>query len=591
MNKHTFMHVWLIFIMLISNLTLSQALSTHALAGTPSIVFYVKATPSGLKDCSNWTNACDLQKALHLVMSGDQVWVAAGIYYPGEQSTSAFELRDGVQIYGGFPAHGGNGEAERNWLKNITVLSGDIGKDDITDAHGVVTDVGNIVGTNAYHVVVGEGVSRTTVLDGFIITAGYANLTPPNIHGYGGGMFNWAGSPTLNNLIFSGNTAGKGAAYYAGGGMFNIRSSNPVLTNVTFIGNTAGSGGGMYNDSSSPTLNKVTFSGNKAIDASCMNNYKSSPELNGVVFDGNMSSNKGCMDSEVNSNPTLSDVTFSNNSSKYGAGMYNYQSSPILNRVVFSGNVASFVGGAMENEDGSSPILTDVLFSDNTASWAGGGMYNGAKCDPVLRNVAFVNNELTSLPNSGGGSGGAMENYNGASPILTNVTFSGNHAVVGGGIDNWQSHLSLTNVTFIGNTAHSVGAAIFSQESTPTIINTIIWGNTPGDSQMLNARGTSTVTYSIIAGSHPGLGNLNLNPRLSELAENGGFTPTYALLPGSWAIDSGSPDTCPPTDQRGIPRPMQGVEDGSPRCDIGAYEASSVPHQYVPHARQAPSQH
>jgi hypothetical protein len=65
-------------------------------------------------------------------------------------------------------------------------------------------------------------------------------------------MFNWAGSPTLNKLFFSGNTAGQGAAYYGGGGMFNIHSSNPVLTDVTFVANTAGGGAGMYNEAAVP---------------------------------------------------------------------------------------------------------------------------------------------------------------------------------------------------------------------------------------------------------------------------------------------------------------------------------------------------
>jgi hypothetical protein len=43
-------------------------------------------------------------------------------------------------------------------------------------------------------------------LDGFIITAGNASSTGDE--GDGGGMYNKNGSPTLANLIFSGNRAG-----------------------------------------------------------------------------------------------------------------------------------------------------------------------------------------------------------------------------------------------------------------------------------------------------------------------------------------------------------------------------------------------
>lgn len=113
---------------------------------------------------------------------------------------------------------------------------------------------------------------------------------------------------------------------------------------------------------------------------------------------------------------------------------------------------------------------------------------------------------------------------------------------------------------------------MYSQESKPVITNTIVWGNTPSNSQMLNDRGVSTVAYSIIAGGHPGTGNLNVNPKLGTLADNGGFTLTHSLSPGSPAIDAGSPSTCPAMDQRDILRPMDGDGNGSAACDIGAFE-------------------
>ena len=538
------------------------------LSETTATVLYVRSDGTS-QTCDSWENACGLQTALAVAVAADQIWVKPGTYKPATDTSfpdATFQLKDGVALYGGF-AGAETARDQRDWETHITVLSGDLGGDDTTDPNGVVTDTDDIVGINAYHVVAGSGVNTTAVLDGFVITAGYASLTPPNIHGFGGGMFNWTGSPTLNNLIFSGNTAGKGAAYYGGGGMFNIYSSNPVLTNVTFVANTAGGGGGMYNHGSHPTLNDVTFSGNEAGDASCMNNYLgSNPVLNNVVFDGNSSGNKGCL---VNSgsNPTLTHVTFSNNSARYGSGIYNYESSPTLTDVVFSNNISGHVGGAMHNEDHSSPILTNVLFSGNSAYHEGGGMFNTGSSNPVLTNVAFINNAVTG----GRGGGGGIKTYN-SSPVLTNVTFAGNHALVGGGIDNWQSSLTLTNVTFSGNTAEQDGAAMFSQESTPTIVNTIIWGNRPADSQLLDIRGVSTVTYSIIPDGHQGAGNLNLNPQLGPLMEDEDFTPAYYLPPGSPAIDAGSPSGCPETDQLGLPRPVDGDGNDSAICDMGAFE-------------------
>ena len=53
---------------------------------------------------------------------------------------------------------------------------------------------------------------------------------------------------------------------------------------------------------------------------------------------------------------------------------------------------------------------------------------------------------------------------------------------------------------------------------------------------------------------------------LGPLADNGGPTPTMALLPASPAIDSGDDSACPPRDQRGVSRPKGSA------CDIGAFE-------------------
>jgi len=64
------------------------------------------------------------------------------------------------------------------------------------------------------------------------------------------------------------------------------------------------------------------------------------------------------------------------------------------------------------------------------------------------------------------------------------------------------------------------------------------------------------------------------DPLLGALLYNGGPTATVALLPGSGAIDAGSPAHCAAVgnkDQRGATRPQGAV------CDIGAYEVDRTP--------------
>src|SRR5690606_29583266 len=88
--------------------------------------------------------------------------------------------------------------------------------------------------------------------------------------------------------------------------------------------------------------------------------------------------------------------------------------------------------------------------------------------------------------------------------------------------------------------------------------------------QIYNNNVAANVTYSIVHGGYPGEGNINADPLIDSLQNDGGFTQTMALLPGSPAIDAGDNTACPATDQRGVTRPQ------GPQCDIGAYEYDGI---------------
>ena len=239
--------------------------SGYTLMAQSTTTIYVDADASGLATGLSWDDAYnDLQTALSVAVSGNEIWVAAGVYYPDkgvgqleDAITSTFVLTEGVAIYGGFdPGSGADGMAERDWETYVTVLSGDIDHEthpDTTDPHGVVTDTANIAGDNAYHVVYSENVTATARLDGVTITGG--RVWAGNPQSYGGGMLNHAGgSPTLANVTFSGNAA----AY--GGGMANVQNA-PTLIRDLCRQHAFREGGGMYNDR---RLTGVTFSGNAA---------------------------------------------------------------------------------------------------------------------------------------------------------------------------------------------------------------------------------------------------------------------------------------------------------------------------------------
>ena len=210
-------------------------------------VIYVDSGASGADNGGSWADAVtDLQDALAMSGSGDEIWVAAGTYRPtsGSDRTISFVLIDGVGIYGGF-AGGETARGQRDWETYTTTLSGDIG-------------VGGADSDNSFQVVASGAVGGSAVLDGFSITTGNANGLNP--YDRGGGLFNSFGSPTISNCTFAGNTA------EYGGGMYSYDGS-PTVSNCTFDGNYAEFGGGMYNHYASTTLVNCTFSGNSASSA------------------------------------------------------------------------------------------------------------------------------------------------------------------------------------------------------------------------------------------------------------------------------------------------------------------------------------
>src|SRR3972149_4125282 len=76
---------------------------------------YAQSSGSITGACGSWLDACDLQYAISQAVSGDEVWVKAGIYLPTYPATTdpapdpppppdrtiSFTLKNGVAIYGG----------------------------------------------------------------------------------------------------------------------------------------------------------------------------------------------------------------------------------------------------------------------------------------------------------------------------------------------------------------------------------------------------------------------------------------------------------------------------------------------------------
>lgn len=298
---------------------------------------YVDADATGANNGSSWENAYTaLQPALDEATAGDEIWVAEGTYYPTYQwipdnpRTATFQLKNGVALYGGFdPSVDDILFRDRDWVAHVTTLSGERG-DPSWD------------GDNSFNVFYHPSeldLDATAVLDGFVISDGYASSSD---HQLGGGMYNEDCSPTIRNCTFDGNYAGNG------GGMANYDGASPTVTDCTFSENKASTGAGMQNSNfSSPTVTHSRFVDN--------------------------------------------DTLWNNG---HGAGMYNDQySAPAVSSCTFIDNTA-FTGGGMENLNGSSPIVTNCIFTGNFAAYEGGGLRNGDSTTtaPVVTNSTFWDN-------------------------------------------------------------------------------------------------------------------------------------------------------------------------------------------------------
>ncbi|MFP9100933.1 LamG-like jellyroll fold domain-containing protein, partial [Flavobacterium sp. RHBU_24] len=318
---------------------------------------YVKPSASGTGDGTSWANASGNLQSMINAASVEQVWVAAGVYYP---TGSGYTMKNNVAIYGGFA---GNETAlsQRNWATNVTTLHGNNQRRVIYNSFASTTPL-----------------TATAVLDGFTITGGYNTSN-------GAGVYNVNASPTLTNLIISGNNSDS-----SGGGMYNNNSS-PALTNTAISTNTAVSnGGGICNtSSSSPTITDVTITDNTANNGGGMYSNGSSPALTNVTITGNTAAAAGGGVCNSSAPAIITNAIISGNSAANGGAVYNNASATTTTNTLMAGNTVSATGGGVYNVGTSTTTLINVTISGN----GGYGIYsNGSGNIPVLRNTIVYGN-------------------------------------------------------------------------------------------------------------------------------------------------------------------------------------------------------
>lgn len=327
-------------------------------------------------------------------------------------------------------------------------------------------------------------------------------------------------------------------------------------------------------------------------ECSAMSQNSLSPSGGAIYTDG----------SEV----SISDSEFFNNQANginaTGGAVYmngHHEDSLSIDNSTFQGNQTIgaetlFSRGGAIYTFGASLRLTESIFRDNGASQPAssdpgaplpqGGAISCRYCRGTVSKNSFTMNQA--------GEGGAMYITNSASGELSmdNNNFVANTAdTVGGALHVLQSQISVRNNSFFLNTAPT-GSVLSVDESVFWFLNSLIAG-TAADN-WCTASGASTA----VGGAHtlrPPSACIDSSFSVSEKIRSEVRVQGYLLdttypitrrpvrpFVHSEAVDggnAGAPDDdvvmrCAESDLLGKPRPVDGLVNGSARCDIGAFE-------------------
>lgn len=397
---------------------------------------FVKIDAVGNNDGISWNDAyINLQDAFDNANTGEQIWIAEGIYKPSNNispDSNWFEVTQGLEIYGGFIGTEISLD-QRDWNTNITELSGDINGDDIID------DFDNFRADNVVHVLWFLG--GYNILDGVVITAGQTSLDPEP-------------PPTITTLTV------EKLAPYSGGGCYV--TSNSEIRNCIFRECSGKYGSAVQADSADIFI------------------------LEDCIFENNKSG-LGAAGVRWGNNPIVQRCLFENNSASIGAGLGLKYTDGLVRDCTFQNNKAGYSGGGLYISqdsflklDSSLVEVRNCQFTDNRSGAVGGGLsfYNTtAKSEILVDSCIFLENSSTN----GYGAGGVyVEDYVnvdiGMEPnrtaVFSNCLFKKNTSLQGGGayiLSNNHLNLELSNCDFEENYAYITGGGLILKKTNALI--------------------------------------------------------------------------------------------------------------------------
>ncbi|MCP4176604.1 MAG: hypothetical protein GY756_02460 [bacterium] len=462
-----------------------------------SQIIYVKQGAGG--GGTSWADAGgDLDAAINGAGVGDEVWVAAGTYYPVGGQAGEFQLKNNVIVYGGFPNVGNPVFGDRNYVANVTILSGDI-------------DFDGLDGGNTYHVIYhnGGGIDNTAILDGFTIEGGYAdtendgggiylsnvspiirncNIINNRANDEAGGIYINGGSPQFDNCLIDNN--------YANDDMGGVRVRNGAaqFTNCTISNNQSRDYyGGLYLRNTTATFTNCDITDNSSLLQSYggVYIYDNNPTFSGGSINNNtiLTAGRDYAGLYIRAgNASFTNVTISGNvSPDFGGGVFIYGGSSTFNTCIIDGNSSEDDGAGVHIRQASTPTFTNCTVSNNTITGNnyGGGFYLRETANPTISSCNI--NRNTSYGYGGGiySNSTAWTNAVSSNTISSNTAYNGNAR--GGGIYLDNSAPDITNNTISNNIAstntdnndrgHGGGIYLNGNDLSPTISGNTITGN------------------------------------------------------------------------------------------------------------------
>lgn len=331
---------------------------------------------------------------------------------------------------------------------------------------------------------------------------------------------------------------------FGGGGLYNsgvLSLINAILENNTVVFSTGpnGNGAGLYNQGIINTIERSFITNNKLEGSGLGAGIYNQGILVGLDF----------IPAVINS---INESTISGNS------------------ITIVGQGSGIFGGGIYNGIfGIVNFITNSTISDNTITTelltnaGGGGIFNGGTMN--IANSTIANNTVTGNAATGGGI------FGGGTMSINNNTISGNNAIgtpdaptnsQGGGIyDAINAGLGVSSIA-------SLVSNIIANNVAFQYSDIYLTGNPPREGyNLISATGYGSGAFTP---NHTDILITNLSQlNLGNLQDNGGYTYTMALMPGSLAINNGNNSPIKfKFDQRG--NPFVRVYKAVP--DIGAFE-------------------